>query len=89
VASRSAKGERAALRSGVAGFPRRPQFLPLPLLRVAVFEKNLAEFARVAVAVELAQFAPLAGMAALCRPPELVQMGVLLPLRGRREHRPR
>src|SRR3954447_8698798 len=54
----------------------------------AVHEKFLAEFACVAVAVELAQFVPLTGMAVLHRPPDLVQMGVLLPLCGRRENRP-
>ena len=86
------KGSEGGAALDGAGFPCRPQFLPLPRLRiaqrVALFEKFLAEFACVAVAVELAQFAPLAGVAALHRPPDLVQMGVLLALRGRREHRP-
>src|SRR5215213_4302007 len=86
------KGSNGGAALDVAGFPRRPQFLPLPRLRiaqrVAVHKKFLTEFTCVAVAVELAQFVPLAGMAVLHRPPDHVQMGVLLPLRGRRENRP-
>jgi hypothetical protein len=87
------KGSEGGATLDVAGFPSRPQLLPLPRLRVAqrvaVLEKFLTEFACVAVAVELAQFAPLAGVAAPHGPPDLVQMGVLLALRGRREAAPR
>src|SRR5438046_3552041 len=85
------EGREGGTALGGAGFPSRPQLFPLPRLRVAqrgaLFEKNLAEFACIAVAVDLAQFAPLAGVASPHGPPDLVQMGVLLALRGRRENR--
>src|SRR4029077_3518908 len=86
------EGSEGGAALGIPHLPRRPQLLALPGLRVpqrvALVQEILADLADLPVQhtpcipVDPFQLAPLAGMAALHRPPDLMQVRILLPLRG-------